>query len=257
MSSDIESNPARHEISMHGSGTRSDPYQIIYFSDLNSLRWFNTQGIHFRQMNDIIIPRGLYPIKAFGGFYNGDGNKIINLNSRDFGWHNIGLFEILEYHAELYDVHFENCKIGGGDYVGVIAGQMNGYVSNCSVSGTIRGINFVGGIAGVVNGTVYGCEVNGEVIGSESNAGGIAGFVTYSGSICNSYTTCNVRGFSYVGRITGYNSGSLRFCYATGNVQGDYRVGLLYGYNTGTEVYHCGTDIKWADDPDILVRRRR
>ncbi len=83
--------------------------------------------------------------------------------------------------------------------------------------------------------------VDGEVRGF-SNVGGLVGYNT--GTVSNSYAMGNVSGGSSVGGLVGYNTGMVSNSYATGNVSGDGFVAGLVGWNRGGTVsnsYASGT----------------
>ena len=97
-----------------------------------------------------------------------------------------------------------------------------------------------GGIAGQNEGLIENCYVTGAIGGTGYIFGGIAG-VNMSGSIKNCYTTCNVTSSgSLQSGIVGDNSGRIEYCYATGTISGSFRNGGIVGLNeaSGT-VYHC------------------
>lgn len=119
----------------------------------------------------------------------------------------------------------ENCvnraTVSGTNNVGGIAGKVNGssekYIRACANLGSISGGNSVGGIVGQAyyKVTVSHCYNRGSVTAEVSKAGGIVGFMDYSGAKFSScYTTGAVTAKSEYNPVVGKkSSGSLSSCY--------------------------------------------
>jgi hypothetical protein len=141
--------------------------------------------------------------------------------------------------------------------VGGIAGQNNGTISNCYVTGTIKAVSNVGGIAGYNHSIVQNCYSAATVEGTSNYVGGIVGTSQYGGAsiavskIENCYSTGTVSGIytvideSYtdttVGGIVGYvnNTASvfvLQNCYSTATVSGNFSVGGIIGASISTSI---------------------
>ena len=123
-------------------------------------------------------------------------------------------------------------------------GYVSGTVQNLTVSGSVNGNNFVGGIAGQNGGRITDCAFSGSVKGSGNNVGGVVGS-NNNGSVENCTNTGSVSGnISYndsghhVGGVVGYNSGSVENCHNIGSVSGNRDVGGVVGVNSST-VKNC------------------
>ena len=90
-------------------------------------------------------------------------------------------------YGKISNLHFENAYVCGYRYVGGIAGNYGGTVTNCSYQGYIRGtndVNYAGHIGGIVGGVnvsinINECFTTGK-INALSRAGGLIGAI-YSG----------------------------------------------------------------------------
>ena len=122
----------------------------------------------------------------------------------------------------------------GQDYVGLMGDLgTGGTVTNVGlVNVSVDGLFYVGGIAGNSGGTISNSYATGRVEG-QGEAGGLVGVNSGAGQISNSYVTSSVSGTSYVGGLVGTNSGTISESYATGSVTGNDRVGGLVGTNWG------------------------
>ncbi len=150
-----------------GNGTASDPFIIHTVSDLQDLATGVNNGIpyagyYFAQDADINCSGyGMTPIgdlthaHPFKGNYNGQNNKIIN--------YNLGqayLLSSLFGHTEdatLTNIVMQNCNIDANSYddshaAGICASCGSGTtISNCRVTGTIKGKHAAGGIVAAIN----------------------------------------------------------------------------------------------------------
>ena len=178
-----------------GSGTETDPYIITtpahmqaLASEVNSGRnkyrdtYFRLDadldfsGITF---NGIGIPDNTDPTGylEFGGFFNGNGHTISNLQIQKPNNDCKGLFNVIGGGARVENLTLANSRIEGKTYVGGIVGYMNGNVTytdrgirNCKVAEdvTVVGQSDVGGILGMTSGKsdVVDCVFLGTVSGS-------------------------------------------------------------------------------------------
>ena len=133
-------------------------------------------------------------------------------------------------------------------------GDNTGTVKDLTVSGTVSGGWYVGGIAGQNGGRITDCAFSGNVTSSGNYVGGVVGHNQNGGSVTNSYNTGAVSGGVDVGGVVGNNSFSATVtnCYNTGNVSGPdsvngettVNVGGVVGYNsfsvTVTNCYNTG-----------------
>jgi hypothetical protein len=118
----------------------------------------------------------------------------------------------------------------------------------CVVNVTAIGEEAVGGLAGTIswNGTVSNCYSTGSVTG-EDGVGGLLG-VNW-GTVINSYSSCNVNGISRVGGLVGVTGPAqiVSNSYSTGNVTGVADVGGLVGSNVIYEWNGIGVNDSFWD----------
>ncbi len=227
-------------VTMVGSGTVDDPYQISTYAQLkkfaeivNTGTWQNKEAnVYAELVDDITCDDNLWvPI---GGWYNAgsyvqhytgtfDGNrhKIYNLS-------NAGIDEVTS-----------------NNYQG-----MFGYIGNGGVvkdlgleNGNISGRKYVGSIAGVNCGKIINCYNTGAVTGTGSCTGGVVGqnralIENSKATLTNCFNTGAISGGSYVGGVVGENSAindnvkaTLTNCFNTGAISGDSHVGGVAGCN--------------------------
>ena len=205
----------------------------------------------------------------FTGIFDGNGHVVSGLlvieSEKDY----IGLFGAVGTGGEVKNLGIENAGISGRSYVGGLAGQTYGSLTNCYVMGwVVSGGYNAGGLTGWSGtGTLTDCyatcsvgvdDTAGGLVGwndsstlincyatgsvnSNDTAGGLVGWGN-SGSLTGCHATGTVAGQSYVGGLMGYNDngvGQLNSCYATGSVNGADHVGGLVGQNWGPAVSSC------------------
>jgi hypothetical protein len=260
-----------------GEGTQTSPYLI---SDLSELRWLSqTEAVWdstFQQTADIDASpssgwdsgNGFTPIGSitthFTGIYDGDNYTITGLyvdrSSADY----IGMFGYA-VGANLKNIHLTGLAVTGNDWVGGIAGYMDGdSLSNSSVSGNVSGRSNIGGLAGQVSsgalelnsaniiinsdGNLLGGLVglnNGDIFKSYASVifsspspfvvGGITGALETNGSISDSYATGDVQGYELVGGISGTSEGDISNSYFSGTISAIEGFGGVLGrYSNGT-----------------------
>ncbi len=277
-----------------GTGEPNDPYQIATAAQLLAMDDDpNLYDNHFILMADIDLSPDLPGGKVFSGpvlrpwgistgsrggrgtpfagSFDGNGHAI-----RNFVLYNMssslyaGLFDSVGPSARIRNLHLEDVVIGGradsGGYCGTLVGRNEGFVVNCSATGTILadamewspspggliGNNsgfivdchaecyvFGGQIGGLVGeneetGRIVLCSSNGIAIGDETT-GGLVG--TNAGMVQYSCAGGNVLG-NRPGGLVGSNDGMVRACYAEGNVSGNWSVGGIAASNSG-QVVDC------------------
>ena len=125
-----------------------------------------------------------------------------------------------------------NCSVEGKNYVGGIAGDANGNISNCENRATVKGIRSLGGVVAAYFGnSITSCANYGVVTGSGESVGGIAGYFN-SGTIQNSANYGDVTGTDNVGNLIGLaEECNLNNVLGTGNVTATSAklAGLLVG----------------------------
>ena len=125
-----------------------------------------------------------------------------------------------------------NCSVEGKNYVGGIAGDANGNISNCENRATVKGIRYLGGVVAAYSGnSITSCANYGVVTGSGESVGGITGYFN-SGTIQNSANYGDVTGTDNVGNLIGLaEECNLNNVLGTGNVTATSAklAGLLVG----------------------------
>ncbi len=223
-----------------GNGTKLDPYQIETANELNKIR--NYLDSYFILNNNINLSyySNWNPLGTFTGTLNGNGYSITDLNI-DTVEDNVGLFNILNDGAEIFNLNIEG-NVSGGRSVGMIVGRNDGTIENCSVLGTLSGDEYVGGIGGYNEGFIKQCKNSASVSGNDG-VGGISGR-NRKGTIENSYSTGQISGTNDVGGLVGFAaSGTIINSYSTGLVSGNNYVGGLVG-DFGTKTYNSYWDIE-------------
>ena len=127
-----------------------------------------------------------------------------------------------------------NCSVEGKNYVGGIAGDANGNISNCENRATVKGIRSLGGIVAAYSGnSITSCANYGTVTCANGIVGGMVGTFA-SGTIQNSVNYGDVTGASYAGNLIGLaQECNLSNVLGTGNVTATSdteRAGLLVGH---------------------------
>lgn len=204
-----------------GDGTVENPYIISTASQLAFLAERTNVGDtaynakSYKLANDIDLSsyntgKGWIPIGSetrdysFKGNFDGNGKRIIGLYSNDPFDDLItctGLFG--RSCGYIHDVHVINAYVQGNNNTGILVGDANGIIENCSVSGTVRGGNCTGGLVGeALFATIKNCYADAKVSG-EYGVGGIAGDLFDSNTVSNCYALGTVRGLEYVGGIAG------------------------------------------------------
>ena len=166
------------------------------------------------------IGNGWDPIGALASRYTGDfkgngfivDNLFISRSSIDYQ----GLFGAISGASRIETLGVTNANITGQNYVGVLAGHINGDVVACYTTGAITGGNFVGGLVGYMGAAGTTPSIHSSYsrasVTANFNKGGLVGRVNL-GSITNSYSTGSVPGSlsvgGLVGVVTGSNAGSI------------------------------------------------
>ncbi len=252
-----------------GSGTSEDPYKISSAVDLFTLAAdTGDYGKNFVLTADIdlspkrpagrtfstavIVPDAdnsdfSFDGIAFTGVFDGAGHKIKNLtiNTNGAGNDYLGLFGSV--YGDIKNLRLEKISITTGNssyWLGALAGENYGIISNCSAAGAIKGgsdLGPAGGLVGDNYGTVTNCSskviISGDV--NSAHIGGIVGY-NYQGIVSNSVSLGILRGgngsYNAGGRV-GYNcDGNIINCRSAAKViAGDQTdsIGGLVGDNTG------------------------
>ena len=113
-----------------------------------------------------------------------------------------------------------NCSVVGNDFVGGIAGNASGDISNCENNAIVNGRFSVGGVVSSQgsDNSITSCANYGAVTGTDSQVGGIVGFLG-TGIIQNSANYGDITGTDKVGNLIGEgNICNLNNVLGTGNV---------------------------------------
>ncbi len=237
-----------------GDGTSSDPFQISNISQLQNVS--SDLTAHYVLINDIDANatinwnegKGFFPIgtdtNKFTGFFNGNYYTIFGLHINRSTTDNVGLFGYMGSGGSVKNVLLVDSHIIGKRFVGGLVGyNSKGTLTNCFVTGVLKGGIFIGGIVG---GNIDGTVTNSCFTGDISRTGGylpsyFGGLIgDNSGTISNCYATANVSGNQCVGGLIADNSGKVSNCYVNGNVSGSHPVGGLMGVNSGA-VANCNS----------------
>jgi type VI protein secretion system component Hcp len=261
-----------------GSGTSSDPYQIVTVAQLDGVR--TQMDKCFVLKNDIDLSgQRFFPIgnsnTVFSGTFDGQGHAIRNWIYDDRQQHpsdysgmfppsRTGLFRALSSTAQIANVAMVGCQVTGADVVGILLGECRGSVNNCSSAGTVWG-RAVGGLVGANYGDILWSSSSATIASDSQGLYGYfgpqidvncGGLVAYnSGRILDSYaagsiTSANSMSSCTSGGLVSFNSGSIVRCRASGSVAGYLGVGGLVGTSPGS-IDRCsatgavtGTDVE-------------
>lgn len=213
-------------------------------------------------------PIGIDNKNQYTGTFNGGNHTISGLTVKGSDEY-AGLFGYIGSGGTVKNVKLEKVRITSDyqyAYVGGVAGNNDGAIENCSVSGSVSGnstYNSVGGVVGYqLGGSITGCSSSATVQGTGS-VGGVVGQTNSGATLTACYSTENVTLESnnsdnnYAGGVVGSNSFStLIACYATGNVTGtgtgtgSIYVGGVTGDNasgTLTACYHAAETVSGPD----------
>ena len=212
-------------------------------------------------------PVGISFTNSYTGTFDGNNHTIRGLTVKGSDEY-AGLFGYIGSGGTVKNVKLADVQITSDyqyAYVGGVAGNNDGAIENCSVSGSVSGnstYNSVGGVVGYqLGGSITGCSSSATVQGTGS-VGGVAGQTNSGATLTACYSTGNVTLESnnsdnnYAGGVVGSNSFStLIACYATGSVTGtgtgtgSIYVGGVTGDNasgTLTACYHATGDVTGA-----------
>lgn len=269
-----------------GEGTRNDPYQISTEEQLNHMRMHTSEGAFYILTKNIAITKdyatlpptvsgeddwsegNFAPIgtkqEPFKGNLNGDGHTISGLNiigesgtargsdkpAADY----TGLFGYLASGSSVTNLIIDASNIKGNQYTGAVAGYNEGSLTECQTGEKVNvdGISFTGGLVGYSTQPLQSMRNMGTVTGSQSNTGGVVGYIGASGKAllyCQNEGT--VAGTGKTGGIAGTfisgtaDSATAQECYNKGTVVTEsYNAGgiagLASGGNNSITIDDCG-----------------
>ena len=272
-------------IFLKGNGTQSNPYEIATEDQLNHMRMHTTEGACYVLTKNIAITKdyvttppaalsdevdwtggNFQPIGSkdtpFKGNLDGGGYSISGLNiSGTIGRNSdkttasyTGLFGYLAQGSTVSNIIIDASSISGNQYTGAIAGYNEGTVKNCQLGskGILNGKTYTGGLVGFSTQPLSSLRNMGTVTGSQSNTGGIVGYISASGKAllyCQNEGT--VTGNDGTGGIVGEFASAtdsvslIQECYNKGAVQaGPYNAGGIAGTASGNNysitIENCG-----------------
>ncbi|MBN2063490.1 MAG: PASTA domain-containing protein [Sedimentisphaerales bacterium] len=211
-----------------GLGTEQSPFLISTADDVMDMAQrcsdpANTVDIsgYFRQTENIslaghsftraLVSGGASDTCIFFGVYDGEGHTISDITIVCPAAINepVGLFGRLDSQAVVQNMILSNCSIaasGNVSYIGLLAGESEGLISNCQVQGVLNLSGTAGGLVGLSDGKIrdsFAC-VSASVSGNGANLGGLAGVI--SGQVERCFVRCNITASgiaSYVGGLGG------------------------------------------------------
>lgn len=253
-------------VTLAGSGTKDDPYQIGSAEELASLGGRSFSGKSYRLTQNIDMENvPMQPIKEFAdGTFDGDGYTISNLIiSAASG--NAGLFAETNSSTVFKNIILHNVSVTltGGSYAGVggLIGKIYGSttIQGCGVSGAVTyssGYSYnsgnVGGLVGYLNGkctikeSYSQATIKNENNNSSSTAGGLLGKTGnyYTLSVTDCYASGDVtaaggRAGGFTGDVycsNGYKH-TYTNCYAAGKVTAPADKGFGFAYSSARTGY--------------------
>lgn len=252
--------PEEKGVFLKGSGTQADPYEISTEEQLNHMRIHATEGAFYVLKKNIAITKdytvtpaavtssataadasepdwtegNFAPIGSreapFKGSLFGNGYTISGMNiSGTVGKGKTaagyaGFFGYLDKSSSVTDVIVDGSNISGNQYTGGIAGYNEGTVKNCQLGeqGVINGQRYTGGLVGYSTQPLNSLRSMGTVSGSQSNTGGIVGYIGASGkALLYCQNEGEVTGEDTAGGIAGViGEGTAEKCVNSGEVKG-------------------------------------
>lgn len=199
-----------------GSGTEADPWLLSTAADLKALSVSNAHwgdGFCFKMTGDIDAAGVTAPIgnaaNPFKGRFDGNGKLVKNLalEGSTVG-DGVGLFGVVDG-GRIFDLGVLDAAVNGATFTGILAGKIeNGEVARCYTSGMVTAKSICsGGLVGENGGVITDCYSVATVTSSSYAAGGLVGKNT--GEISRVIAAGNVKGFDYVGGVTGANYGKI------------------------------------------------
>ena len=198
-------------------------YTIITTADELQAMQYDLSGKYIL-MNDIDLsgyewtPVGNNDMGPFKGVFNGNGKVVKNLSINRPSETRQGFFGNAS-NAIIKNVGLENVDIISNEYTaGLLAGTgSNASITNCYVTGKLKGRAYISGLASNLRGTVEACYTNVSISVSTGGNGGLIGDFG-GGSIKNSYSEGNMYGMhsgmsgGFIGEI---NNAVVENCYSS------------------------------------------
>ena len=250
-------------VTLAGSGTEDDPYQIGSAEDFAAITWQNSSG-YFKLTDNITVTK---PCDAtFKGTFDGDGHTVTLQLDVTSG--NAGLFAKTGSGAVIKNVivdatvtssvySYTSQYYGVAGLVGYVDGKTT--IDHCGVTGTVKGTStsssyaaYIGGLIGVISDK---CEITNSYVSAtvenanknkDSYTGGFLGRTsgTYTLSVTDCYASGDVTAAGgRAGGFTGYvycsnsNRHIYENCYAAGTVTASAGNGFGFAYSYASTGY--------------------
>ena len=140
---------------------------------------------------------------CFSGIFEGNGNRISNLQINRDSASYVGLFA--GNSGSIRNISLAQPEVEGEANTGALVGLSRGIATRQAT---------------IINSNAVGVGVDSQVKGSNDNIGGLVGINGANAIILNSYASVNVEGDVWTGGLVGTNDGKITNSYATGNVAG-------------------------------------
>lgn len=254
-----------------GTGTAGDPYRITTAGMLDKVR--NHMDKCFILMNNIDMTdylsetgagynggRGFDPLGSgsayFFGTFDGNGRKItgLSIDLSTVKQNNVGLFSIINTTAVVKNLGIDVNISAGGNYVGAIAGQNYGTISQCYATGQITGVknSYVGGLVGGCLGKIINCYSTAAISGYNGFAGlvgylGIYDKGFYNQKIGTITTSYSISKFTFSEGTTGLTAGGL-----VAEKDTDAIINNSWAYETYTNLYNPVSSYIYNRDNELL-----
>lgn len=250
-------------VTLTGSGSEDDPYQIGSAEDFAAITWQNSSG-YFKLTDNITVTK---PCDAtFKGTFDGDGHTVTLQLDVTSG--NAGLFAKTGSGAVIKNVivdatvtssvySYTSQYYGVAGLVGYVDGKTT--IDHCGVTGTVKGTStsssyaaYIGGLIGVISDK---CEITNSYVSAtvenanknkDSYTGGFLGRTsgTYTLSVTDCYASGDVTAAGgRAGGFTGYvycsnsNRHTYENCYAAGTVTASAGNGFGFAYSYASTGY--------------------
>lgn len=251
-----------HKAVFAGAGTDADPHVIASADDMAKLaKAVNESGItyanhFFKLASDInfkdvaYTPVGLEK-KPFNGHFDGNSKTLSGLKfgSNDARMIYMGVFGRMGTGSSVKNLNVENAYVEGYKFVGTIAGECAGEMTNCTNKGSIvvSDKGYVGGFAGyLAGGSKAEGLVNKALVSSNTGsfAGGITGIAYGDIYNCsNEETVTSSAASAYAGGIAGQFRGNAKNLVNKGDitpsVASSYLGGIFACLETRTTIENC------------------
>ena len=236
-----------------GTGTQGAPFLIDTHNELDAVGQFACEwDKHFKLVADINLSAysasDFNMIGVFTGVFDGNNHTVSNFSFSDssYGVRYIGLFRYVGDSGDIKDLGVIDANIdGSGQYVGCLAGQNNGSVSNCYATGDISVGSRVGGLVGSNCSEISNCYATADISGTGDHVGGLVGANYDNGNVSDCYARSTVSGRHYIGGLVGNALGfsEISNCYSSGAVSGTGNgIGGLVGQGDSRRVFNSYWD---------------